>query len=444
MKTGFTFRKLLTIVCIVLAAINVNAQDKNVAKVDALIVKAEQATDKIKKTEYYNEAASLIMTAKLGKDQFVKIGDSYLGAGDVLNAAKFYGRCDADDKKAGYVKIGHKMIETAFDDPKAETKTMRKAIDYFTKGGAAAEGYEAVGDAYYNKGKDSYLQAADYYASGNVTAKLDKVAGEFFADNKPRLAADVYMKTNNEAGFIKAGDLYFKAEEYNEAFTAYDKAGYAEGIKKYADKLYEEGKTSDGDAQYTRVGEVYAAKSNPEGLKQLAKASEDRSNFAMAATFYEKAGETDKAGQVRALDRLYSLDFEGAKTEYETLGKLEMVKAINANLKYLEPLKDVLYYFDEVKKAAPTISYYVDTITKKRTPVKTDVDAFNAYYKEAAGTIVDNCYIVSANVPKILHPGLKEAMMNKFKQYGAIRNVLDSAFGKKLQKADATGKDVVL
>jgi hypothetical protein len=444
MKTEFTFRRTFAVVFIFLAAFNVNAQDKNVAKVDALIVKAEQATDKIKKTEYYNQAASLIMTAKLGKDQFVKIGDSYLNANDYTNASKYYSKCDVDDKKAGFVKIGHKMIEIAFDDPKAESKTMAKALTFFTKGGASAEGYEAVGDAYYGKGKDSYMKAADYYASGNVTAKLDKVAGEFIADNNSLLAADVYMKTNNEAGFIKAGDLYFNAEAYNEAFNAYDKAGHAEGIKKYADKLYEEGKTSDGDAQYTRVGEVYATKSNPEGLKQLAKASEGRGNFAMAATFYEKAGEADKAAKARALDRLYSLDFEGAKAEYETLGNADMIKAINTNMKYLEPLKDVLYYLDEVKKAAPTISYYVDTITRKRTPVKTDVDAFNAYYKEAAATIIDNCYIVSANVPKILHAGLKEHMMNKFKQYGAIRNVLDGAFGKKLTKDQATFKDVVL
>jgi hypothetical protein len=301
-----------------------------------------------------------------------------------------------------------------------------------------------VGDAYYDKGKDYYMKAAEFYASGKNMNKLDKIANEFISDNKSDQAADVYMLLNTEEGFRKAGDLYFKSEDYNSAFTAYEKGNYPEGIKKYADKLYAEGKMSDGDAQYTKVGEMYAAKSNTEGLKQLAKDSETRGNYAMAAGFYEKVGESDAATKCRANDRLFALDFEAAKATFDSLGNADMVKAINTNMKYLAPLKDVVDYFDDVKKSAPIVSYYQDTITKKSMPVKAELEAFNAYYKEAAPTIVDNCYIVSANVPKILHAGLKEAMIKKFKQYGAINVILDSNFGKKLQKTQVTFKEVVL
>jgi tetratricopeptide (TPR) repeat protein len=444
MKSLFPFTKIFAIIVFMLFVFATQAQDKNIAKVDEYIAKAKSATDAAKKTEWFNKASEIIMTNKLGKEQFVKIGDAYLEEGDITNAAKYFMRCDKTDKAEGYVKIGHKMVEQAFDDPKAEAKTMRKAIDYFTKGGAAKEGYEAVGDAYYEKGKDSYLKAADYYAQGGVAAKLEKIAGEFLSDNKPDLAADVYMKANTPEGYKKAGDLYFSAGEYNDAFTAYEKAGYAEGIKKYADKLYQDGQVSDAEAQYNKVADMYAAKSNVSGLNELAQSAENRGNYAMAAALYEKAGDNDKAGKARAYDRLFALDFDGAKSEFTTLGNADMVKAITANMKFLTPLKDAAEYFDEVKRAEPPVSYVVDTVTKKKTPVKTDIDAFNSYYKEAMTTIVDNCYIVSANVPKILHAGLKEAMMKRFKQYGAVRNILDSNFGKKLSKEQITVKDIVL
>jgi hypothetical protein len=439
----FSPRFFLMIISFIAAA-SLSAQDKNIAKVDEYIAKAKSASDAAKKAEWYNKAAEVIITNKLGKEQFAKIGDAYLEEGDITNAAKYYTRCDKAEKMEGYIKIGNKMIEQAFDDPKSEAKIMRKAIDYYTKAGATKEGYEAVGDAYYAKGKDSYLKAAEYYVQAGASAKLEKVAAEFLADNKPDMAANVYMKANTPEAYNKAGDLYYKAGEYGDAFIAYEKAGNAEGIKKYADKLYEEGQYSDAEAIYGKVADMYAAKSNVAGLLELAKAAENRGNYAVAATLYEKAGDNDKAGKARAYDRLFAMDFEGAKTEFTNLGNAEMVKAITANMKFLSPLKDAAEYFDEIKKSQPYVSYVVDSITKKKTPVKSEIEAFNSYYKEAMPNIYDNCIIVANNIPKITNAVLKEAMMKKFRQYGAIRNILDANFGKKLTKDQITIKDVVL
>lgn len=420
------------------------AQDKNEAKVDSYITKAHEATDAAKKTEYYNKAAELIMTAKMDKSQYVKIGDAYLEDGDIANAVKFFLRCDKQDKAEGYVKVGHKALETAFDDPKTEAKNVRKALDYFTKGGATNEGYEAVGDAYYERGQDYHVKAAEYYGLGKVSSKIEKVAKEFVDSNHPGQAAQVYMKLDNEEGYRKAGDLYYNSGDYSNAFIAYDKGKIPEGIKKYADKLYEEGDVSNADAQYVKVGEMFAEKKNTEALTGMAKTAEDRGNFGMAADFYTKAGEPNKAAKASAYGKLTSFDLEAAKTEFGALGDADMVKALTTSAKFLAPLKDAANYFDEVKRSEPKIYYTEDSVTKKKTYNQSDIESFNTYYKDAKDVIVDNCYIVSANVPKILYGPLKEAMMKKFKQYGAIRNVLDSNFGKKLQPSQVTEKDVAL
>ncbi len=444
MNTRFLLGKFFLSMIFLLYVVSLNAQDKNEAKVDAFIAKAKETTDAAKKTEYYNKAAEIIMSARLDKSQYVKIADAYLEEGDITNAVKYFMRCNKEDKNAGYVKVGHKMIEQAFDDPKTEAKTMRKALDYFTKGGASAEGFETAGDAYYSQGKDSYMKAAEYYGQGNAIAKLDKIAGEYVAENKPGLAADVYMKTNTPEGYKKAGDLYYSSGDFNNAFTAYEKGGFPEGIKKYADRLYDAGEKSDGDALYAKVADMYAAKSDNEGIIALAKAEEERGYYTMAVTFYERAGETASANRARAFEQLFSFDFATAKVTFETLGDADMSKAITANMKFLTPLKEVADYFDEVKGNQPYISFDEDPVTHKKTANAADLETFNSYYRDLAGTIVDQCYVVSTNIPKITHAGLKAAMMKKFKQYGAIRNVLDAGFSKKLQKDQATAKDVTL
>ncbi len=444
MKNTFHFKSLLSMLLFVFLFSAAEAQDKNVAKVDDYIAKAKQTTDVAKKNELYNKAAALIMSARLDKSEYVKIADSYLEEGDINNAVKFYMRTDKADKNEGYVKTGHKMIELAFDDPKNEAKTMKKAIDYFSKGGAAAEGYEAAGDAYYTKGKEHYMKAADYYAQGKITAKVDKIANEYIAEKKLTKAAEVYMKLDTEEGYKKAGDLYFNAGEYNDAFTAYDKGMIAEGIKKYADKLYDNGEISDGDALYARVGEMYIEKKDYDALAALGDDAEKRNNFNLAAGFYQKSGKQQKASRALAFEQLFDLDYTNAKASFEAMGDADMGKAISSNLKYLMPLKDVASFFEDVKRNQPYVGTSEDPTSKKQVVNKEDEDAFISYYKDLSGILVDYCYTISNNVTKITHSGLKEAMMRKFRQYGAVRNVLDANFGKKLQKSEANARDVVL
>jgi hypothetical protein len=243
------------------------------------------------------------------------------------------------------------------------------------------------------------------------------------------------MKLDNEEGYKKAGDLYFSAGDYSNAFTAYDKGGVAEGIKKYADKLYEEGDASSADAQYVKAAEVFATKQNNTALVDMAKTAEERGKYTMAADFYTKGGEPNKATKARAYGNLTTFDFEGAKTEFTTFGDAEMVKAIDANMKYLTPLKDAATFLDDTKLAAPRIDPTDATTAEQNT----------MYYKDNLSSIVDNVYIVSTNVSKITNPALKDALMRKFKQYGAVRNVLDpNTFAKKLKKEQVTEKDAAL
>ncbi|GIV34539.1 MAG: hypothetical protein KatS3mg031_2074 [Chitinophagales bacterium] len=420
------------------------AQEKDIAKVDALIAKAKETTDAAKKASFYNKAAEIIMSARLDKSQYAKIGDAYLDDGDITNAVKFYSRCDKESKNAGLIKVGHKMIEQAFDDPKSESKTINKALSYFSKAGAANEGYEAAGDAYYARGKEYYMKAAEYYAQGNVTAKLEKIASEFLNDKKPDLAAEVYMTTGTPESLKKAGDLYYSIGDFYHAFTAYEKAGYTEGLKKYADQLYNAGEKADGDAIYARIADMYAEKNNKEGLTELAKAQEQRGYYNMAASLYERAGDTQSAARARAFELLLSFDLQSAQTAFEAIGDADMGKAIKAHLKPLTSLKEVADYFDDVKANQPYVSFEEDPVTHKKTANSAEMESFNSYYRDLANTIVDYCYTVSDIVPKISHAGLKTAMMKKFSQYGAIRNILTEDFGKKLRKEEVTAKDVIL
>src|SRR6186713_3278365 len=117
-------KKMFTAIVFIFCFTLVHAQDKNSAKVDALIVKAQAETDVAKKNELYNKAAEIIMTNKMAKTEYIKIADAYLEEGDVTNALKFYMRTDKEDKNEGYVKMGHKILETAFDDPKTEAKNV--------------------------------------------------------------------------------------------------------------------------------------------------------------------------------------------------------------------------------------------------------------------------------------------------------------------------------
>jgi hypothetical protein len=421
----------------------VNAQNKDIAKVDEYIQKALAEQDKNKKAVLYNKAVEVITTAKLGKEQYVKLGDAYLEEGDVVKASQFFMRCDAADKKEGYVKIGNKLIEMAPEDPKSEPKNMKKAIDYYTKPGKTVEGYEAVGNSYYNRGKEFYLKAAEYYAQGGLSEKLEKIATELVASNEKIKAAEVYLKMNNAEGFKKAGDLYFEAEDYIHAFDAYNEGKIGEGIQKYGDKAYADGKFSEGDAMYNRAAEIYVEKNDSKGLISLGAAAEKRGNYTMAANMYEKGGATDKAGNARAYEALYLLEFDAAKTALEGINDFETAKSIAANLKYLNPLKEVATIFEDIKQNQPYISMVEDE-TGKKSPNPADVTNFNEYYKGLAGTIFDNVNILSLNIPKITNARLKDVMMKKFMQYGAVRNILDSNFNKKLQKTQVTYKEVIL
>lgn len=421
----------------------VNAQDKNVAKVDEYIQKAKAEPDKNKKTVLYNKAVEVITTAKLGKEQYVKLGDAYVEEGDVVKASQFYMRADAADKKEGYIKIGDKLIEMAPEDPKSEPKTMKKAVDYYTKAGKTAEGYEAVGNSYYNRGKEFYPKAAEYYAQGGLTAKLEKIATELVGANQKIKAAEVYLKMNNVEGFKKAGDLFFEAGDLPHAFDAYNEGKIGEGIQKYGDKAYADGKFSEGDAMHNRAAEIYIEKNDTKGLISLGAAAEKRGNFTMAADMYEKGGATDKAGNARAYEALYLLEFDAAKTALEGINDFETAKAIAANLKFLNPLKEVAATFEDIKQNQPYISMIEDE-TGKKSPNPADISNFNEYYKSLAGSIFDNVNILSLNIPKITNPRLKDIMMKKFMQYGAVRNILDSSYNKKLQKTQVTYKEVIM
>lgn len=420
------------------------AQDKNIAKVDEYISKAKSQSDATKKADLYNKAAQLIMTQKLPKSEFVKLGDAWVEEGDVVKASQYYNRADKEDKKEGYIKIGHKMIELAPEDPKREGRNMEKAITYFTKGGDTEAGYEAVGDSYYARGKEYYMEAVQYYAAGKISQKIEKIAQEFISSNEKTNAAKTYEKMNTPEGFKKAGDLYFANEDYPAAFDAYVNGKHGEGIQKYGDKLYDDGKWSEGDAQYTKAAEIYEEKNDRNGLISLGTAAEKRGNYSLATTMYERGGATDKAGHAKAFESLYNFDFDNAKIALEGINDFDLAKAIKANIKYLDPLKEINQLFLQIKQDEPYISVIEDPETGKKTPSPGDINTFNEYYKSMIDDINENINKIAANLAKVNHSRLKDLMFTRFQQYGAVKNILDKNLNRKLQRNQITYKEVKL
>ncbi|MBX2902337.1 MAG: hypothetical protein KF872_02185 [Chitinophagales bacterium] len=426
-------------------ALTVTAQNKDLDKGKEIVTKAMAEKDNAKRGELITKARQLLMKGGLKSPEIAELlGNAYLEKKDFTNAANSFGAASKEARKVGFKKLAYLQLEDAFTaaDAKTETKTLRAAMSFFTKADAFKEGARAAGDKYYDKGNTD--KALEYYLQAEAKDKIEKVASDYKAKGEDIKAAETYLQVKNEAGYQAAGDIYFSKKNYEKAFDAYYTGNITSGLKKYADELASQGKAEEAQQMYVKVAEAYINKDDKATVIKMAEEQVKKSNFSLAATFFDKAGEDVKASKYNAYMKLMSFEFDEAKTMLEANGEASLAKAVTANMKFLTPLANCGFNLDEMKRGEPKVDVETDENGNK-VPLKADVKALEDYYKNVKGTITDELYKVSSYVTKITDPELKNLMRLRFLRFKAAGSILNpETMGIKLQKPQVSFKDAML
>ena len=439
--------RLTTLCCFLLAltTLQVSAQNKDVEKGKEKLKDAFTQKDNSKKGEQIQKAMELFQKGGLKQQEInVILGDAFLDHGELQQAENKYGSADKAGKAEGYGKVAEAYVGQAMSDEKQESKLLDKAMKDYTKAGKAKEGAIAIADKFYEKGDKSLPKAVDYYFRGQDTAAVIKIAADYEKKGGEGLnqALELYKRT---AQYKKAGDLAWESKQYAKAYDAYSTGEITEGMRKCADMFYSLGQESEAQNIFIKMVENYAKTANTEAIEKLATENVNVMNYGLASRIYDKAGNLNAAKKYYALYKFINLDLDSAKLLMMGTDNEPLIKAIDANAKSLNALKDVKAQFDDWVKQQPNVSIELDPQTNQYKPVAKDEQMLVDYYKLIKDPITDQCLIISKNVTAITNPELKRMLMKRFLDYPAVGRILDKqTFSPKLTKATTQIKDVYL
>lgn len=156
----------------------VNAQNKDIEKGKAALIKAMAQADAAKRQDGINGAKESLQKGGMKPQEIsALVGDAYLEKGDLVNATNAYNASTKEAKKEGLKKVAEAYVEQAFtEDEKAQTKSLTKAMALFGKADATKEGARMIGDRFYEKGAAPYPKALDYYVIGDGAVKIEQIA----------------------------------------------------------------------------------------------------------------------------------------------------------------------------------------------------------------------------------------------------------------------------
>jgi tetratricopeptide (TPR) repeat protein len=439
-------KNLLSLVCslILLATTSLSAQNKDIEKGKEKLKDAFNQKDAAKKNETIQKAVELFQKGGMKKEMFVLLGDAFLAHGDLSTAETKYGQADKADKAEGYYKVGLAYVEQAMSEEKQETKLLDKAMKDFTKAGKMKEGASVIGDKFFERGEKYYAKSVDYYLRGNDTASVVKIAEKYEAQGGEGVspAIDLYKKGGK---YKKAGDLAWDSKQYTKAFDAYSSGEVTEGMRKCADMFFELGQVNESQNIYLKMVDAFTKTANTEAIEKLATENVKIMNYALASKIYDKAGNLNSAKKYYAYSKIKNMQLDSAKILLNQNDEPALAKAIDANMKYLNPLKDVKDQFDDYVKQQPAVSTELDPVTNKYRPTPKDEQILVDYYKLIKDQIADGCAVVAKNAPAITNAELKKMVMAKFLEFPAISKILDpNSFALRLSKSSAQVKDVYL
>jgi hypothetical protein len=432
---------ILAFIAILFFASTLSAQrDKGKEYLD----KAFQQKDASKKNEMIQKAVQAFQKGGMKREMNIILGDAFMDHQDLPTAARYYGLADKADKAEGLAKVAQAYADVAFEDEKMEAKNLKSAVGFYTKAGKMKEGGAYIGDKYFDKGDKFYLKAVDYYLMGSDTPSAAKVARELErkGGESANTAVDIYKRIGM---FKKAGDMAYDMHQYTKAYDNYSSGEVTEGLRKCADVFYSLGMETEAQNIYVKMVENYAKTANTEAIEKLATENVNLMNYGLAARIYDKAGNLNKARKYYAYYKIMSLDLDSAKLLLKANEENDLVKAIDANAKYLNPLKEIKSQFDDWVKQQPYVATELDPETNKYRPTPKDEQILVDYYKAIKDPIVESCMGISKSVSPITNAELKKMIKKKFLDYPAVGKILDaSTFSVKLSKASAQVKDVYL
>jgi tetratricopeptide (TPR) repeat protein len=255
-------------------------------------------------------------------------------------------------------------------------------------------------------------------------------------------AFDLYKRAGL---FKKAGDLAWQSKQYAKAYDAYSAGDITEGMRKCADMFYSLGQESEAQNIYIKMVESYTKTANTDAIEKLGTENVRLMNYGLAARIYDKAGNLNLAKKYYAYDKLMAMDLDSAKQLFTESDQTNLAKAIDANMKFLLPLKDVKLQFDDWAKQQPNVGIEMDPETNRYKPVEKDEQMLVDYYKLIKDQIADLCQTVSKNINQIKDPEIKRVLMKRFLEYPAVGKILDpSTFAVRLTRSTAQVKDAYL
>ena len=429
---------------VLLTTLQATAQNKDIEKGKEKLKEAFKAKDAASKNELIQKAVEHFQKGGMKREMNVLIGDAFLDHGELGQAEAKFGQCDKADKAEGYNKVAQAYMEQAMGDEKQEKKLIDKATKLYDKAGKHKEGAQAIGDKYYERGDKYYTKAVDFYFSATDTPSVTKIARNYEKKGAEGLnqAFDLFRRTGL---FKKAGDLAWESKQYLKAYDAYSAGDVTEGMRKCADMFFELGQENEAANIYIKMVEAYTKVANTDAIERLGTENVKLMNFGLAARIYDKAGNLNLAKKYYAYYKFMMFDLDSAKVLLTTNGELGLVKGIDANMKFLNPLKDVKLQFDDWAKQQPNVDVELDPETNKYKPKMKDEQMLVEYYKLIKDQITDDCQIISKNTMSITNIDLKKMVIDKFLDYPAVTKILDKqTFAVKLTRSSTQIKDVYL
>lgn len=437
-------KKLFLLSALIFSLTTAFAQNKDIDKGKETLDKAFAQKDPAKKNEMIMKAQELFQKGGMKREMNLLIGNAFLDHNDLVQASNYYGRCDKAEKAEGYEKLANAYVEAAFSDEKTEAKNIKNAVNYYGKAGKAKDGAKIIADKYYEKGDKFLPKAVDFYLQASDTPSIEKMAKEFElkGGENAMQAVELYKRVGE---FKKAGDLCFDMKQYTKAYEYYSMGDETEGLRKVADKFYELGQETEAQNIFVKMVENYTKTANTEAIEKLGNENVNNMNYGLASRIYDKAGNLNLARKYQAYYKIMSMDFDSAKILLNANEETALAKAIDANMKFLQPLRNTKQQFDDWAAQQPYVSVELDPQTHVYRPVQKDEQMLVDYYKTIKDPIVDECQNISKNVNGITNPQIKAMMQRKFLTYPAVGKVLDkNTFAIKLTKATTQVKDVYL
>lgn len=434
-----------TIVCCLLVAPALYAQDKNVAKAEELLAKGVASTNATEKRELIDKAIDLYEKSGMGKELFEIIGDALVAGKDYASASRYYLRGTTEIKKAGYGKIGDAMVEdaAASGDDKEVSKLIKSAVSNYRKSENPEAGYKKIGDLYYSMGKGQYDTALDYYVMAKSFDDVKKIADGYIAAGQDTSAAKTYERLNTTEGYNAAGAIYEKAGEYSSAYIAYEKAGNIDGLLRYANRLFATGNAEAGIPQYQKIAALYSGKNDNAGLEKLAEAASTYGQYQLSNELYMQINNFTKAEMALVYLDLISFNYDGAIEHATKADDAALAAAIKANKTTLMALEKIVQEFELIKQNEPSVTKQYDE-NKNLVLSAEDMESFKYYYADYKNKIADLTYSLASNYAKLSNDAIKHVMRTKFSSYGAVRTILDKNFNKKKEKSALKTEDTFL